>query len=233
MAKKRNGKQLIILAAILILPSLLYVISTTGKHNFVLLPFYGPKELHPTEKVKSGAPDTMYYKIPSFEFEDVEGGAINPTSLDSQILVFSFFCTDCTPEGKRVAEQMASVQAAVEKGGDVTLVSFTVDPENDNSQKLQALGEGFNRNENIWKLISAPKTEVYNFAVDGLLIGEEDSIRYKDGLLQSNTIVLVDHNGHIRGYFDGIQYTETKELKDAIQQLRYLRNVLEPNLKQD
>ena len=233
MAKKGNGKQLIILAAILILPSLLYVISTTGKHNFVLLPFYGPREPHPTETLKSGEPDTIYYRIPDFNFEDTDGQDLSLTTLDSQILVFSFLCTECAPEGKRVAEQVASIQDAVESGGDVTLLTFSVDPEVDSNQKLNDLGVGFKRNKDVWKLVSAPKENVYNFAVDGLLIGEVDSIRYDNGLLKTNTIVLVDHNGHIRGYFDGLQYTETKELKDAIQQLRYLRNVIEPNQKEN
>lgn len=230
MANKRSGKQLIFLAVILILPSLLYVISTTGKHNFVLLPFYGPKEAIAVDGEER--PDTLYYKIPSFSFKSIDNTLLDDSALDSQIVVFSFLCTHCSEEGKRVAEQLSSVQDAVSEGGDVTILSFSVDPEHDTQEDLFQLGEGFSRKKSAWKMVLAPKDEVYNFAVNGLLIGEEDSIRYKNEILHTNTIVLVDHNRHIRGYFDGLQYTETKELKDAIQQLRYLRNVIEPNKKE-
>jgi len=64
-----------------------------------------------------------------------------------------------------------------------------------------------------------------------LLIATNEEVTYSDSILNTSTIVLVDHHNHIRGYFDGTQYVDTKELKDAIQQLRYLKNVIEPGME--
>tara|TARA_Y100000782_G_C10187644_1_gene267752 strand:- start:2729 stop:3430 length:702 start_codon:yes stop_codon:yes gene_type:complete len=232
MAKQGKGKQVLILAAILILPSLFYVISATGKHNFVRLPFYGPKKADVSKTLKNGQPDTVYYTIPDFSYTDIEGNDLSKTSLEGKIKIFNFICAHCDKEGNRVSEQMSSVQSAVEEGKDAVLITFTVDPEKDTPSSLKQFGEGFFRNADTWHFVNAPKEKVYNFAVSDLLIGTEDGVVYKDSLLMSNQIILVDHENYIRGYFDGLQYTETKELKDAIQQLRYQMNVIEPNLKE-
>ena len=53
----QNTKR-VVLALILILPSAIYIILTTGKHNFVHLPIVGPQT------------DSTFHMIPDFAFVD-------------------------------------------------------------------------------------------------------------------------------------------------------------------
>ncbi len=232
MANLSRGKQLGILFGILVFPSLLYVLSATGKHNFVRLPFYGEKLLHPKDKLKSGAPDTIYYNIPDFEFSTFSGERVSSEAYTGKIKVFSFVCVSCDYKGARISEQLAAIQESVVEGKDVNIIQLSLNPNGDSEEQIAAFRKGFKANSEVWKTVKTESlSEVYNFALNGLLLSTNENVTYNDSILNTSTIVLVDHHNHIRGYFDGTQYVDTKELKDAIQQLRYLKNVIEPGME--
>ena len=68
-------KKIIILLFLLTFPSVFYVLLTTGKHNFIHLPFIGEKELAANGK------DTIYHSIPDFKFANQDGDTITEKKL--------------------------------------------------------------------------------------------------------------------------------------------------------
>ena len=100
----------IILFLILLFPSLLYVFLSTGKHQIIRLPHFGPKEFiaEPGEK----RVDTTYYSIPSFVFTDQNQTEVSSYALDKNTKVFSFICIDCeNSPSKRILAELAQLQA--------------------------------------------------------------------------------------------------------------------------
>jgi len=57
----------LILILILLVPSLAYLVLTTGKHNIKKLQYFGPKSLAANGK------DTIYHTIPAFSLIDQDG----------------------------------------------------------------------------------------------------------------------------------------------------------------
>ena len=82
-----------ILFFILLFPSLLYLVLTTGKHNILKLPIYGPR--YAVETSKSGVTDTIYHTIPEFRFVNQNNETVSRKDIEGKITIVDFFFTTC------------------------------------------------------------------------------------------------------------------------------------------
>lgn len=210
----RKTKQGLILLAILVMPSLFYVVLSSGEHDIGGMPYYGPREANPNSEIKKGVPDTIYYSVPSYpDSKTADGVGLDWSSIEGQIKVVSFAHPD--DEGFRVMEQMQTVFERFSDKEQVDLLTFFVG-ETLNDSTVTALREGYSPNNKNWRLLKSESAKT--FALEVLLIESESNLEID----WYNTIVLVDQNSHIRGYYDGLQYVETKALMDGIKSLRFV-----------
>jgi protein SCO1/2 len=210
----RKTKQGLILLAILVMPSLFYVILSSGEHDIGGMPYYGPREVDQSREIKKGVSDTNYYALPSFpESKIANGKSFDWSSINGQIKVISFAHPD--DEGFRVMEQMQTVFERFSDKVQVDLLTFYLG-ETLNDSTVNALRQGYSPNNKNWRLLKSKDAKT--FAFERLLIDSESNLEID----WFNTIVLVDQNNHIRGYYDGLQYVETKALMDGIKSLRFV-----------
>ena len=220
----KRFKQAAILLGILVLPSLFYVILSTGEHQIGRAPFFGPKQLHPTKKIKRDIPDTIFYQVPDISFETLNGESKQLSDIGDQLTVLHFYCLSCYESNFRVIEQVDKLYERFKDKPEVTILSIAIDSADTKENLLELpnfnVGEG---NWKVWRLDG----EWENIATSALLM-EED---YNKNGLDKSTLVLLDGKRHIRGYFDGKQYVETNAAIDAIKALRfsYYRPVKEKN----
>jgi protein SCO1/2 len=80
--------------------------------------------------------------------------------------------------------------------GDVKLVSFTVDPENDTPPVLEAYGKRFGADDSRWALLTGNKDTLNSLDRDAFKLGTIGA-----GMDHSTRFVLVDKKGRIRGYY--------------------------------
>jgi protein SCO1/2 len=207
-------KQAGILLGILILPSLFYVILSTGEHQIGRAPFFGPKELHPTKKIKRDIPDTIFYQVPDLSFTDLDGNPTLLSDLQNQIVVVHFYCLSCYESNFRVLEQMAKLNDRFKDKPEVTLLSIVIDSA-DTKENLLDLPNYPVGNQG-W-LVWRTDQKWSNIAEDALLLNSEES-----GVgLHQYALAILDGDRHIRGYYDGPQYVETNAAIDAIKSLRF------------
>jgi len=198
---------------ILLFPSLLYVVLSTGKHQIIRLPYFGPKEFVADDDARRV--DTTFYKIPNFAFIDYLGNEISASTIANQTKVFSLVCAKCENSfSKRLLAEQAQLQLKLEKRTDLKFVTLIVDANNLDSLEFQAFIKNSNPNDNVWKIAVLDNKLAKTFAENSLLL---DNYFENKG---SSTFVLVDRNNHIRGYFNGEKYLEVKELEDAIKVLK-------------
>lgn len=224
MKQKNKMKQTAILISVLVLPSLIYVILVTGKHDVSRLPYYGPRTWdNSLEEV--GPFDTIYHKIPSFSFTDViTNEEVSTNTLKGQILIFDFFCLECNPVSPRISAQIDGLHRQFSGKKDVSFVSILLDDTaaidldktKNYATKFLAHKKGFSK----WYFVKGNMTDVANFGLEGLLLNDDKSEETVFGFI-SKYITLVDKEGHIRAYHDGKQFYEGKELKGNIQALRF------------
>jgi protein SCO1/2 len=100
---------------------------------------------------------------------------------------------------------MRRVQLAAEKRPvSLTLVSISVDPENDTPSALHAYAQRFEANLGSWSFLTGDFTAIQRTSVEGFklaLDGRADSSAPDFGIVHGSHLVLVDRSMAIRGYY--------------------------------
>jgi len=90
-------------------------------------------------------------------------------------------------------------------------LSITVNPEHDTVMVLKDYAKKIHANTNNWDFVTGNKQDIYDLAFKGFYVGiNKDSVA-PGGFLHSAMLILVDKEGHIRGYFDGTIYKENNQ----------------------
>jgi len=211
-------KNKFVLIAVLVIPSVLYIALTTGKHNIKPLPYLGVKT--PVTNVIEGKTtvDTIYHAIPEFSFTDQTGKTFGSADLENKIYVANFFFTSCPTICKEMQSLMKTIYDRFEQFQDVRFVSFTVDPDNDTPEVLAQFADRLNVKPEKWHFLTGEKEKIYTLANSFLLNASEDAAA-EGGFLHSDMVVLIDRKKNIRGVYEG---TDVKDMKRAIDEVKTL-----------
>ncbi|MCK9480670.1 MAG: SCO family protein [Bacteroidia bacterium] len=218
-SKKRNTPLLLTITLIVILigaPIAWIVVFKTGKHLTQKLPI-----LFETSVDANG--DTIYHTIEDFEFTNQLGQKISKESVKGKILLVNFFfatCHDVCPEMNRNLQQ---VYLEFVNDDNVVFLSHTVDPEHDSVPVLLEYSKRFGAEAPKWNFLTGPKEKIYDMAEESYkLLANED--RENNTFFHSESIVLVDKEGRVRGIFPGrrgMAKDGIPAIKDAVRALEY------------
>lgn len=225
MSKNKTLKKGVVLFTILLLPSVLYLLLTTGKHNFGTLPMVGPMTLN-----EQG--DSVRHQIRSFQLINQEGDTVSSDYLEGSIYVADFFFTICPTICPVMSRNMKSLQDEFGAYPDFKLVSFTVYPEGDSAEVLKAYGEKYGADFDTWSFFTGDKKEIYDLAYRSYFCNAMEDESAPGGFLHSSYFVLVDKEGHIRSgidsntkalraVYDGTSEADMKALKEDIRTLLF------------
>ena len=205
---------MLILVFLLSFPAVFYVILTTGKTNFIHLPFIGERELAANGK------DTIYHTIPSFNFINQDGKPITEKNYDGKIIVVDYFFTTCKSICPKMATELLRVQDKFAyTNGLIQILSHTVDPENDSVPVLKAYSNLIHANTSTWNFVTGDKKQLYDIARNGYLLNALEGDGGPDDFIHSELFVLVDKEKHIRGIYDGTNIKAVNDLLDDIKVL--------------
>lgn len=208
-------KKIIILLFLLTFPSVFYVLLTTGKHNFIHLPYFGPKELAANGK------DTIYHSVAPFSFINQDGKIITEKDYEGKIYVADYFFTTCQSICPKMATELQRVQDkfAYTKGL-VQILSHTVNPENDSVPVLKAYSNMVHADNTMWNFVTGNKKELYDMARNSYFLNAlESGDGGPDDFIHSELFVLIDKEKHIRGIYDGTNIKAVNDLLDDIKVL--------------
>ena len=195
-------------------PSVFYVLLTTGKHNFVHLPFYGEKT------VAANGKDTIYHSIPSFKFVNQDGDTITDKTYDGKIYIADYFFTTCKSICPKMTTELLRVQEKFAyTNGLVQILSHTVNPENDSVPILKAYSNMVHADAKMWNFVTGEKKQLYDLARNGYLLNATEGDGGPDDFIHSELFILVDKEKHIRGIFDGTNIQQVNNLLDAVKVL--------------
>ena len=152
--------------------------------------------------------------IPSFEFTDSDGNLISQEELSGKIWVADFIFTTCTMACPVMTGNMNLIHKAFKNNDKVRIVSISVYPEYDTPEILKEYASRYNANTNRWHFLTGPEENVKLVIKNGFKMGD-----YEDIIFHSEKFALVDQNGNIRGYYNGIKTDDVKTLKKDIRVL--------------
>ena len=157
-------------------------------------------------------------KAPGFQLTDQTGKSITLEDLKGKIWAANFIFTRCKGPCPITILRMQELNTKLKKArGNVELVTFTVDPEYDTPEVLKTFGEQLGADPASWKFLTGTPDAIQKIVVAGLL---QPIAKEPDGTpAHSTRIVLVDREGWLRGYQDGLDPEAVQKLMVDIGEL--------------
>lgn len=145
--------------------------------------------------------DDPQLPLGDFSLTERSGRTVRRDDLLGKVWVASFFFSRCGRECPMVSGSMARLQKELAGQLDVVLVSFSVDPEHDKPEVLQRYADGYEADAERWLFLTGQKEEIYRLLDQGFRVGvgQQDN-----DLTHSPKLVLVDRQGQVRGYYEGM-----------------------------
>jgi protein SCO1 len=140
---------------------------------------------------------------------------------DNKIIVADFFFTHCPVICPKMTNNLKKVNKVFSNDPVVLINSFSVDPENDNSVQLKRFADRFGIQDTHWDLLTGDKRVIYKLARNSFMLVVTDGDGGPDDFIHSEKVVLVDKKKRIRGYYDG---TNEQEIKQLIIDINKLKN---------
>ncbi len=163
-------------------------------------------------------------EVPAFALTNQLGNPFTLTNLLGHVWVADVIFTRCPMSCERMTQRMRALQDEFGPRANVRFVSVTADPVNDTPDILHKYADRHGADAARWTFLTGVKSNVYHIAVDGLkfvvLDKTEDKATPEDLFIHSTQFVLIDKRGRIRGYFEGTDENERKQLAIAVKQLQ-------------
>lgn len=157
-------------------------------------------------------------QVPAFQLTDQAGKSITLEDLKGKIWAANFIFTRCKGPCPITVLRMQDLNTKLKKvRGNVELVTFTVDPEYDTPDILKAFSVPLGADPASWKFLTGTPEAIQKIVVTGLL---QPIAKEPDGTpAHSSRIVLVDGEGWLRGYHDGLDPEAVQKLMVDIGEL--------------
>ena len=187
-----------------------------GNSELKELPIYGNKDFD-----SSIDKDTLYHQIPDWSFENQNSQIISSEQLHNKIKLVDFFFTSCPTICPRMTLNMHKIQSILKKNclTDIELLSFTVDPIKDTSEKLLEYANSYNVDSTNWNMLTGDQATIYDLGVNGFLVPNQEDALAPGGFLHSEKLILLDQFNRIRGYYDG---TDSLNIPIIVQHIQSL-----------
>ncbi len=187
------------------------------------LPIIQPRDLK-KEMVDPALLDKgIGHRIGSFSFLNQLGENISLEDVKGNVFVVEYFFTTCGTICPKMTEQMTRVQDRFRENDNVKILSFTVHPEYDDVEILNAYAKKYNAKDGQWHFLTGDKDELYNLArTSFFVLKPAEAANLGDAgsdFIHTNNFVLVDQKLRIRGYYDGTDMDEVSELMEDIELL--------------
>jgi protein SCO1/2 len=152
-----------------------------------------------------GKPQLDHYgKLPQFSLRNQFGDPVTDTDLRGRVVVIDFIFTSCPDVCPLLTEQLGALRKQLPARANLSLVSFSVDPEHDTPERLKAFANQHGANVDRWWFLTGPLEEVRAVVTRGFKQAMEAQ-PVKPGtarnVLHGTHFVLVDGQGEIRGFF--------------------------------
>ncbi len=159
-------------------------------------------------------------RLPAFTFTRQDGQPFGLKQLVGRPWVANFVFTRCPTICPVFTRKMAGVQKrTADVGGELALVSFSVDPTYDTPERLTAYAAKHGADPARWSFLTGEYEQLKDTIVGSFKIamgredGEESDIT---SIFHGSHFVLVDRTGEIRGYYNSEHDDDVERLvRDA------------------
>jgi protein SCO1/2 len=164
--------------------------------------------------------DTIPYQLPDYTYTRQDNTNFGTDNLENKPYIAYFFFTSCPMVCPRLTQGVLRVQRAL-KGNenDYNIIGFSIDPDRDTLEALSAYQEEYGIDKQNWHFLRGDEAAITQLGTKSFFIGISKDEGEPGGFLHSDKIILIDHDGHIRGYYSG---TDSEDVKNLVADLKQL-----------
>jgi protein SCO1/2 len=185
------------------------------------LPFYQSADRTPEWITPGTDAYARIHRVADFALTDQDGMTVTGAEMAGKIYVASFFYTACQQLCPTLRSNLARVQAAFRDDDRVLILSHSVAPEHDDTAALRRYAGANGMIRGKWHLLTGPAAEISRLERESYFAQLPDSVNGEPvRSLHSETFVLVDAQGRVRGVYDGSLAYDTERLIGDIHTLK-------------
>ena len=157
--------------------------------------------------------------LPEFVLADEQGRSVDLYDLHGTVWIAGFIFTRCDSICPLITAQMADLQrelAADPAAKAVRLVSFTVDPEVDTPEVLQAYARQHGADPARWSFLTGTRPAVRDLITQGFKLPVTDQPGATTPIVHSQSLALIDGDGRVRGVWDALTDDGRKQLRAGL-----------------
>ncbi|MEM1058250.1 MAG: SCO family protein [Verrucomicrobiota bacterium] len=146
--------------------------------------------------------------LPEFTLTDQTGAPFSKQDLAGKVWLANFIFTDCPGQCIILTNQFKDFQEKIADLEDVRLVSTSVNPETDTPEKLTAYARQYEAGDQ-WTFLTGEHDDVYALMEKGFLLSaapnpDPETAALGETIIHSLKVVLVDADGNVRRYYEGL-----------------------------
>jgi protein SCO1 len=210
-----------VLTIALVLPAFIFLFLHKCSNNHYKLPYYVPKMDTTTGQIMVNGKDTVFHTVPPFVLTDQNGQQVTQALIKNKIYVADFIFTRCGTICPKLTSQLIRIQKEFADNG-VLILSHTIDPDYDTPEVLKGYATNNEAQDGVWYFLTGNKSSLYNLAHKGYYIAATEDEKKTDidqTFSHSDKLILIDKEGHIRGFYDGTSPDDVDRLRAEIKVL--------------
>ena len=164
--------------------------------------------------------DTIFPKVPEFNYLNQDSVMISSKDLKDKIWIVDFMFTSCpticptmTTNMKHLSESTADLQDKIQ------FLSFSINPTKDKPSVFRKYILERQLNTVNWYFLTGDQEKTAELAFNFFRVGVQQSDEIEGGFEHSDTFVLVDQDGHVRGLYEGTKKDQVKNLEKDLRKL--------------
>ncbi len=183
------------------------------------LKIYSPADVNPelvdslVEHIK------INHRIADWSFTNQNRKTISHQDYENKIYVADFFFTTCPTICPIMTDNMVWLQDNIQQYPDVMLLSYSVTPDIDTPEVLKEYAIEKGVDDSRWNLVTGDKREIYYLARQSYLAVKTGNPSELYDMVHTENFILVDKKRRIRGFYDG---TEREEMKQLLEDIAFL-----------
>jgi len=204
----------------LVLPILAMSACRTAHDGESDLPYYRSAAMTPEwlSAAEADAPDT--HRVAAFHMSDQNGRAVTEGAFAGRVTVVHFFFTTCGDVCPSTTRNIAKLLRELRGNERVQVLSYSVAPERDSVGALREFAAMHHITDPRWRLLTGPRSDVERLARESYFVRLGDGSSYGVATIaHTESLLLVDGRGRLRGVYAGTLMLEVDRLKEDVQRL--------------
>jgi protein SCO1/2 len=171
------------------------------------------------KKVEDSFP--LHMNVQTFKAINQDGKSFTASKLKGKVWIANFLFTHCDTVCSPMTANMAKLQQKISVAGlHAEIVSFSIDPDQDNPAILKGYAKGVGANFANWNLLTGYKQEFIESFANKSFMAPAAKLDGSNQFVHSTNFYLVDKDGVVLQKYDGVTSPPYEQIVNDIKKLQ-------------